>query len=170
MLYTVYIFSFIPLLVPIWRMKVTLGRHIMKRRWYCTHKPSLVIFAGDLVRALKMWNWLRYSIMEDSASSLRVLATKMNIETSLDYDILTKIQWIQVTLGSKAFALALVHVAPTRVDQLYCQPSWNLPVQNPHSVNVTSGCVIHFRAVKRIDPFVQTVLTYTGLETGARRS
>ena len=46
--------------------------------------------------------------MEDSASSLRALATKMNKETSLDYDSLAKIQQLQVTLGPKAFALALL--------------------------------------------------------------
>ena len=45
--------------------------------------------------------------MEDSASSLQALATKMNKKTSLDYDNLAKIQQIQVTLGPKAFALAL---------------------------------------------------------------
>ena len=47
-------FSFIPCLVPIWRVTVTLEQHILKRRWYCAHKPSLVIFAGDLVHALKL--------------------------------------------------------------------------------------------------------------------
>ena len=46
--------------------------------------------------------------MEDSASGLRALVTKMNKETSLDYDSLAKIQQIQVTLGPKAFALTLL--------------------------------------------------------------
>ena len=47
--------------------------------------------------------------MEDSVSSLRVLVMKMNIETSLDYGVLTKIiQRIQVTFASKAFTLALL--------------------------------------------------------------
>ena len=53
----------------------------------------------------KWWNWLRYSIMEDSASSFRVLVMKMNIETSLDYDILAKIQWIKgMTLHSGLYS------------------------------------------------------------------
>ena len=42
---------------------------------------------------------------------------------------------------------------PTRVDQPYRLPSWNLPVQNPHSVSVTSGSVIHFRLDKKIRGF-----------------
>ena len=46
--------SFIPFLVPIWRVTVTLGQHILKRRWYYTHELGLVILAGDLVYALKL--------------------------------------------------------------------------------------------------------------------
>ena len=46
--------------------------------------------------------------MEGGASSLWALATEMNRETSLDYDSLAKIQPLQVTLGPKAFALALL--------------------------------------------------------------
>ena len=76
------------------------GTTLMNQVW--------VIFAGNLVRALKLRSLLRHSIMVDSASSLWALAMKMTKETSLDYDSSAKIQWFQVTLGSKAFALALL--------------------------------------------------------------
>ena len=89
--------------------------------------------------------------MEGSGGSLRALTTKITEETSLDYDILAKIQSLHLVLGSKAFALALLtRIESTAVDQLFCPPCWNSPVQNPHSVNVTSACVIHFRVRKRI--------------------
>ena len=60
------------------------GTTLMNQIW--------VIFAGDLVGALKLQSWLRHSIMVDSASSLQALATKMTKETSLDYDSSAKIQ------------------------------------------------------------------------------
>ena len=44
-------------------------------------------------------------MIEDGASSLQTLTTKTNMETSLNYDSLAK---IQVVLDSKAFALALL--------------------------------------------------------------
>ena len=44
------------------------------------------------------------------------------------------------------------HVALTWVHQLFCLPCWTWAVQNPHSVNVTSACVIHFWVVKRMWP------------------
>ena len=66
---------------------------MLKIRRYCTHKPGLEIIVGDLVHALKLWSWLRYLNMEDSAGNLQALATKINEETSLDYDSLAKIQY-----------------------------------------------------------------------------
>ena len=94
MLYAVNIFSFIPLLVPIWRATVTLEQHtrgILKRQWYYIHKPGLVIFADDLVRACEVGSDTQ-SWKIAPCSGLRALVMKMNIETSLDYDSSAKIQ------------------------------------------------------------------------------
>ena len=62
---------------------------MLKIRRYYTHKPGLEVIAGDLVCALSL---LRYLNMEDSGGSLQALVTKINEETSLDYDSLAKIQ------------------------------------------------------------------------------
>ena len=44
------------------------------------------------------------------------------------------------------------HVLTTRIGWFFHLPFWNVPVQNPHNVNITSACVIHFRMVKRTWP------------------
>ena len=54
MLDIVNIFSFIPRIVLIWRVAVSLEQEVLKIRRYCTHKPGLEVIAGDLVRALKL--------------------------------------------------------------------------------------------------------------------
>ena len=76
------------------------------------------------------------------------------MEISLNHDNLAKIQQLQVVLGSKAFALALL---PRTVDSCCTSPSCFVHVEirldyTRSRLNVTSGCVIHFHAVKRNVP------------------
>ena len=86
-------------------------------------------------------------------ASPRTLVRSIN---NRDYQIsrwMAKVEFLQLQRESKAIATAsfgrsVDFSSPAVLPSMLKTPRTKLP----YSVNVTSGCVIHFRAVKRIVP------------------
>ena len=125
---------------------------MLKSNLYCKHVPSLTTIAGAHALALKVRSMALQPNVRNSACSPHTLVRSIN---NRDYQIShwwANILFLKLRRESKAIAMALVGCT--------CSVDFSLPAVSPSILKIhctklpwcTSGCMIHFHAVKRIIP------------------